>query len=86
MPEKLRRYSLKEREVRAVLEKVSINLKIDTNELLRRSERLEVVEAEGTRVFLFDEKPLFAESHGRAFPTLKSDIFAAQAAKANAEN
>lgn len=82
MPQNLRRYSLKEREVREVLEKVSIHVKIDVNELLKKSKRLEVVEGEGTRVFLFDEKPLFAESQGRAFPTLKSSTFLAQAARA----
>ncbi len=82
MPEKPRRYSLKEREARATIEKARLGFKIESGELLKKSKRIEVVEEEGTRVFLFDGRPMFAESCGKTFPTLRSESFLSQAPKA----
>ena len=67
MSKGLKRYSLRKREARAVLEELStMGLELPTS--ARR--RVEVVEAGRIKLFLVDGRPLMAEEAGRRFPLL----------------
>ena len=69
LPKKRRRYFLKEKEAKRLLE-VSEKLGTDIGQLIGSKTRVEVNETETAEVFVFNGSPLLARSNGVIFPTL----------------
>ena len=82
MPEKHRRYFLKEREAKALLCKVTEKLKINVEQLFKGKASFEVVETDVGEIYLINGKPQLAKIGGLVFPTLMFDEFLAVAPKA----
>ncbi len=74
MPDRHKRYFLKAKESRDVLEKALAKLK-NNSQLLARKARLELVETESAKIFLLDGKPMLIKTADKIFPALASRIF-----------
>lgn len=70
MAQRYRRYSLKSKETKAILQKVSERLKIDLEATMGRKVNVEVVEADEGQVILVAGRPLLFEVDDTVFPTL----------------
>jgi PUA-domain protein len=70
MAEKHRRYFLKARESKELLEKASQRLKIDLEQTLRGKANVEMIQTESIELFLIDGKPVLARTEGNLYPTL----------------
>jgi PUA domain protein len=70
MSRKHRRYSLKSKEAKTLLNKASEKLKIDLGTLVDAKANIEVVEADSGEVFLIHGKPLLFKAGSEVFPTL----------------
>lgn len=70
MSRKRRRYSLKSKEVKTLLNEASGRLKIDMGTLVDSKANVEVVEADFGDVFLVKGKPLLFRVGAEIFPTL----------------
>lgn len=70
MPAKHRRYSLKSKEVKMLLNKASEKLKIDLGTLIDSKANVEVVEADFGEIFLIRGKPLLFRVGAEVLPTL----------------
>jgi PUA-domain protein len=81
MPEKHRRYFLKDKESKALLTKASEKLKINLENIFGNKANFEVIEAESEKMFLMNGKPLLVESRENLFPTLVFNEFSAIAPK-----
>ena len=82
MPAKQRRYALKTKEARQVLEEASANVKMDLQTLFGSKANVEVVESEDANIYLIGGKPLLYKAEGgRVLPTLHFTAFAACAPK-----
>jgi PUA domain protein len=70
MSEKHRRYFLKARESKEILEKASKRLRIDLQQILKDKTSVEVVETESMKLFLINGKPVLAQTQEDVYPTL----------------
>lgn len=64
-----KRHFLKSKEVRELMAEIKEKLKIP-GEILGKNPKVEVAELDGTKIFIFDSKPLFAFRNNSLFPTL----------------
>jgi PUA domain protein len=75
MPEKHRRYFLKTKEAKAVLQKASDKLKTDIEVLFKDRLDVEVFQTDADRIYLINGKPVLVEAGGNVYPTLKFDEY-----------
>jgi PUA-domain protein len=81
MSHKHRRYSLKSKEGKLILNKVSERLKINVETILGSKVNIEVVEADFGQIFLVNGKPLFFKIEDSVLPTLFFQEISARAPK-----
>jgi PUA-domain protein len=81
MPTKQRRYSLKAKQAKLILNEISEKLKIDAEALFGLKANVEVVESEAGSVYLVNDKPLFFNVEETVLPTLLFQEFIARAPK-----
>ncbi|HIJ07743.1 TPA: DUF1947 domain-containing protein, partial [Candidatus Bathyarchaeota archaeon] len=70
MSQKGRRYPLKSKEAKVIIKRASQRLKFDIEIIIGQRRNIEIVEAEWTRIYLVDGKPLLFEDKGVLLPTL----------------
>ncbi|MDI6690294.1 MAG: DUF1947 domain-containing protein [Candidatus Bathyarchaeota archaeon] len=75
MPEKYRRYFLKGKEAKLLLNKASERIGVDLRQILNFKMKAELVETEFAEIYLFNDKPLLAKAEEKIFPTLFSANF-----------
>ena len=81
MSHKHRRYSLKSKEGKLILNKVSERLKINVETILSSKVNIEVFEADFGQIFLVNGKPLFFKVEDSVLPTLFFTEISARAPK-----
>ena len=81
MPQKQRRYSLKSKDAKLILNEVAERLKMNVDALFGSKAKVEVVEVEFGQIYLIGGKPLFFKVGERVLPTLLFQDFAALAPK-----
>jgi PUA-domain protein len=81
MAEKHRRYFLKARESKELLEEASKRLGIDLEQRLNGKVNVEVIQTESIEIFLIDGKPVLARTEGNLYPTLTFKEFIDHAPK-----
>jgi PUA-domain protein len=81
MPEKQRRYFLKTKESKKLLEEASVKLKTDLGLLFKYKVNIEVFKTESAKIFLINAKPLLVKSGEKIYPTLKFDEYFQSAPK-----
>jgi len=82
MPEKHRRYFLKAKESKELLDKASEKLKTNLEQLFEGKVNVEVVETEFAEIYLVNAKPVFAKTDDNIYPTLLFKEFFSSAPKA----
>jgi len=70
MPEILRRYFLRKKERKSLLQKVSETLGMDTEQVFGSKPQIEVIETGRHKIFVVNGLPIFAKSKEGFFPTL----------------
>jgi PUA-domain protein len=80
MPTKQRRYPLKTKEAKNILEEATIKLNIDMEALFDKA-TVEVVESDIGEVYLIGGKPLLYKADDKILPTLHFSEFTAKAPK-----
>ena len=80
MPTKQRRYPLKTKEAKQILEQASKTLKVDLEALFGKA-TVEVVESDIGEVYLIGGKPLLYKAQDKVLPTLHFTEFTAQTPK-----
>ena len=70
MSQKGRRYPLKSKEAKVIIRRASQRLKFDIEIIIGQRRNIEIVEAEWTRIYLVDGKPLLFEDKEVLLPTL----------------
>jgi PUA domain protein len=70
MSEKHRRYFLKARESKELLDKASRRLGIDLGQILKDKANVEVIQTESIELFLINGKPVLAQTEEDLYPTL----------------
>ena len=70
MSHKSRRYSLKSKEAKLIISRVSEKMKIDLEAIVGTKPNIEVVEADFGQIFLIKGKPLLFKVGENVFPTL----------------
>jgi len=78
MPTKQRRYPLKTKEAKQILEQTSKTLKLDLEALFNKA-TVEVVESDVGEVYLIGGKPLLFKAGGKVLPTLLFSEFTSRA-------
>ena len=74
---KSRRFFLKEREAKALVEEASIKLKVDLKRIFGSDFKVELTEADFGEVYLINGKPAFFKAGENLYPTLLSEeVFA----------
>jgi PUA domain protein len=81
MPEKYRRYFLKDKEAKLLLNKISERVKVNLGQILSSKVKVEIVETEFAEIYLFNGKPILAKAEEKIFPTLVFNEFLNSAAK-----
>jgi PUA-domain protein len=81
MPQKQRRYSLKSKQTKQILNEVSEKLKINADALFGSKPNVEVVDANVGKIYLVNGKPLFFQVADRVLPTLLFQDFILRAPK-----
>ena len=81
MPTKQRRYSLKAKQAKLILNEIAERLKINVEALFGSKANVEVVEAEVGKIYPVNGKPLFFKVGERVLPTLLFQEFALRAPK-----
>jgi PUA-domain protein len=81
MPQKQRRYSLKSKDTKLILNEVSERLKVNVEALFGSKANVEVVEVDFGQIYLIGGKPLFFKVGARVLPTLLFQDFALRAPK-----
>ncbi len=81
MPTKHRRYALKSKQAKQILNEVSERLKVNVDALFGAKANVEVVEADVGKIYLVNGKPLFFQVGERVLPTLLFQDFALRAPK-----
>jgi PUA domain protein len=85
MSEKHKRYFLKARESKEILDKASKRLGIDLEQTLKDKANVEVVRGESIEIFLINGKPALAQTGENIYPTLTFKEFLDQAPKATVD-
>lgn len=70
MPEKSRRYFLRDKEARILLETASRRLKVDLGRIFGSKVNVELVETEFAEIILINGRPLLAKVGENVYPTL----------------
>jgi len=70
MPQKQRRYALKAKQARQILNEISERLKVTVEALFGTKANVEVVEADVGKIYLVNGKPLFFKVGETVLPTL----------------
>jgi PUA-domain protein len=81
MPQKQRRYSLKSKDAKLILNEVAERLKVNVDALFGSKAKVEVVKVEFGQIYLIGGNPLFFKVGARVLPTLLFQDFAALAPK-----
>ena len=81
MPTKQRRYYVKSKEAKQILNEVSERLKVNVEDLFGSKVNIEVAEADIGKIYLVNGKPLFFKVGERLLPTLLFPEFVSQAPK-----
>jgi PUA-domain protein len=81
MPTKQRRYAVKSKEAKHILNEVSERLKVNVQALFGPKANVEVVEADIGKIYRVNGRPLFFKVGERLLPTLLFQDFASQAPK-----
>ena len=81
MPTKQRRYPLKTKEAKQVLDEASAKLKFNLEQLFDAKSNVEVVESDVGEIYLLGGKPLLYKSGDQVLPTLLFGEFIAKAPK-----
>jgi len=84
MPKKLKRYFLKEKEAKALLDKASRELKKDLTKMFDKI-NLEIVETESDKFYLINDKPVLFQTNEKVYPTLMFNEYLTQAPKATVD-
>jgi PUA-domain protein len=79
MSEKHRRYFLKARESKELLDRASRRLRIDFGQILKDKANVEVIQTESIELFLINGKPVLAQTEEDLYPTLTFKEFIDQA-------
>jgi PUA-domain protein len=72
MPERRRRYFLKAKESKGLLDKASERLKLDLEQIFKDKVNVEAVETEFAEILLINGKPTFVKSGENIYPALVS--------------
>ena len=75
MSEKYKRYFLKTKETKLLLNKASERVKFGLERILTAKANVELVKAEFAEIYLFNSKPLLAKTGEDVFPTLVFNEF-----------
>jgi PUA-domain protein len=78
---KLRRYSVKSKEAKQILNEASERLKVNVENLFGSKVKVEVAEADIGKIYLVNGKPLFFKVGDRLLPTLLFQDFASRVPK-----
>lgn len=81
MPTKQRRYPLKSKEAKQIIEEASKKLRLDLEALFGAKANVEVVESDVGEIYLIDGKPVLYKTGGVVLPTLLFAEFSAKAPK-----
>jgi PUA-domain protein len=81
MPTKQRRYPLKAKEAKQIIEDASKKLRLDLEALFGAKANVEVVESDVGEIYLIDGKPVLYKAGGVVLPTLLFVEFNAKAPK-----
>jgi PUA-domain protein len=81
MPTKHRRYALKSKQAKQILNEISERLKVNVEALFGSKANVEVVEADVGNIYLVNGKPLFFKVGEKFLPTLLFQDFTLQAPK-----
>jgi PUA-domain protein len=81
MPERFRRFFLKEKESKGVLGEASKRFKVDLQQIFKDKPRVEAVETEFAEIFLINGRPIMARTEGTVYPTLTFKEFFDRAPK-----
>jgi len=81
MPTKQRRYPLKTKEAKQILEKASKKLRLDLDQLFGAKANIEVVESDVGEIYLIDGKPVLYKAGDVVLPTLLFSEFVSKAPK-----
>lgn len=81
MPEKSRRYFLKAKDAKALLEKASEKLKVDLMQIFKVKVNVEIIQTEFAEVYLINGKPSLVKAEDNIFPTLVFNEFLASSPK-----
>ena len=81
MPTKQRRYPLKAKEAKQIIEEASKKLRLDLEALFGAKANVEVVESNVGEIYLIDGKPVLYKTGGVVLPTLLFAEFNAKAPK-----
>lgn len=81
MPTKQRRYSVKSKEAKQILNEVSDRLRVNVEGIFGSKVNVEVVEADMGKIYLVNGKPLFFKVGERLLPTLLFQEFTSKAPK-----
>jgi PUA-domain protein len=81
MPTKQRRYPLKAKEAKQIIEEASKKLRMDLEQLFGAKANVEVVESNVGEIYLIEEKPILFKSGDTILPTLLFSEFTNKAPK-----
>ena len=81
MPEKFRRYFLKAKDAKALLEKASEKLKINLEQIFKAKANVERIQTEFAEIYLINNKPSLVKIGENIFPTLVFNEFLASSPK-----
>ena len=81
MPQRQRRYSLKSKDAKLILNEVAERLKVNVAALFGSKAKVEVVKVEFGQIYLIGGNPLFFKVGARVLPTLLFQDFALRAPK-----
>ena len=81
MPQKQRRYSLKSKQAKQILNEISERLKFNVEALFGPKVNVEIAESAVGNIYLVNDKPLFFNIEKRVLPTLLFQDFVSQAPK-----
>jgi PUA domain protein len=70
MPERYRRYFLKAKESKDLLDKASERFKVNFEQIFRNKAGVEVIETEFAEIFLINGKPVLSKTGENVYPTL----------------
>jgi PUA-domain protein len=81
MPTKQRRYPLKAKEAKQIIETASKNLHLDLETLYGAKANMEVVESDVGEIYLIEGKPILFKSNEKILPTLLFPEYTSKAPK-----